>query len=129
MRMRMGMGMGAWVQGDSASPGARCLLARHAIHHQSATRHTQQHARDLRSSSTTSTLHAAAKPAPSRPCFVRDAANGASADRQALRAPHALPWAHCGTEADGKVGTLELELACLLSLRAPLPQASQGPPR
>jgi hypothetical protein len=72
---------------------------------------------------------AAAKPEPRRPCFVRDAANGASADHQALRALPTLPWAHCGTEADGKVGTLELELACLPSLRAPLPQASQGPPR
>jgi hypothetical protein len=51
MRMRMGMGMGAWVQGDSASPGARCSLARHAIHHQSATRHTQHTRRAARRSS------------------------------------------------------------------------------
>ena len=40
----------------------------------------------------------------SRPCFARDAANGASTDTQELQAPPILPWAHCGTEADGKVG-------------------------
>lgn len=83
---------------------ARCevlaLAAWHGIpqHHlpthvpPSATRHTHP-ARPRRQTTESS-----------RPCFARDATNGASTDTQELQAPPILPWAHCGTEADGKVG-------------------------
>lgn len=96
------MGMRAWVQGDSASP-VRGACSRGMVFTSPALPDTPQTL--LRESS--------------RPCFARDAANGASTDTQELPAPPILPWAHCGTEADGKVGTLELELACAASLRAP----------
>jgi len=66
----------------------------------------------------------------SRPCFVRHAANGASTDTQELQAPPILPWAHCGTEADGKVGSVRVGIGmrchpCVRHRRS----ASQGPLR
>jgi hypothetical protein len=63
---------------------------------------------------------------PADPVSYTARCNGPSADQQALRARPFLPWAHCGTEADGKVGTLELELACHASLPTPLPKLARA---
>jgi hypothetical protein len=63
----------------------------------------------------------------SRPCFARDAANGASTDIQELPAPPILPWAHCGTEADGKVGDVRVGIGMRCIPACATTAASQGP--
>lgn len=99
-RMRMGMdGNERSVQGDSASPVRGACSGGMAWY--STTTNTRPPALP---DTHTHTRRYTARRESSRPCFARDAANGASTDTQELQAPPILPWAHCGTEADGKVG-------------------------
>lgn len=90
------------VQGDSASPVRGACSGGMAWYSTTYTRPPalpDTHHTRPQSGSYTPLLRES-----SRPCFARDAANGASTDTQELQAPPILPWAHCGTEADGKVG-------------------------
>jgi len=104
------MGMRAWVQGDSASP-VRGACSRGMVFTSPALPDTPQTL--LRESS--------------RPCFARDAANGASTDTQELPAPPILPWAHCGTEADGKVASVRVGIGMRCIPACATTAASQGP--